>query len=133
MLASTPEAGSSAPSRPRGSTSRVMPIFCVWFSLPLGDTYQASQLAPPLQKSELLDAIVAWLLARAARQPLLLVFEDLHWSDSTSRELLERLAGVVHKHSLVVVTTARPEFENPGASEPGSSRSRGSIAGTSRP
>jgi len=92
---------------------RVMPIFCTWLSLPLGDTYQASQLAPPLQKSELLGAILAWLLARADRQPLLLVFEDLHWVDSTSRELLERLAGVVHQHALVVVTTARPEFENP--------------------
>lgn len=92
---------------------RVMPIFCTWLSLPLGDTYQASQLAPPLQKSELLGAILAWLLASADRQPLLLVFEDLHWIDSTSRELLERLAGVVHQHALVVVTTARPEFENP--------------------
>ncbi|HVG63963.1 MAG TPA: TOMM system kinase/cyclase fusion protein [Hyalangium sp.] len=92
---------------------RVMPIFCVWLSLPLGDTYQPSQLAPPLQKTELLDAIVAWILDRAHRQPLLLVFEDLHWIDSTSRELLERLAGVVHQHALAVVTTARPEFENP--------------------
>jgi TOMM system kinase/cyclase fusion protein len=92
---------------------RTMPIFCTWLSLPLGDTYQASQLAPPLQMSELLGAIVAWILARADRQPLLLVFEDLHWVDSTTRELIDRLAGVVHQHALVVVATARPEFENP--------------------
>ena len=92
---------------------RVMPIFCAWLSLPLGDTYFASQLAPPLQKSEILSAIVAWILARAARDPLLLVFEDLHWADPTSRELLERLAGEVHRHAVLVVTTARPELANP--------------------
>ncbi|WP_394828041.1 TOMM system kinase/cyclase fusion protein [Pendulispora albinea] len=95
--------------------ARVIPIFCAWLSLPLGDTYRASKLSPPLQKSELLDAIMAWLLDRAKRQPLLLAFEDLHWSDSTTRELLDRLASVVHQHALLVVTIARPEFANPWA------------------
>jgi len=92
---------------------RVMPIFCAWLSLPLGDAYHASQLAPQLQKSETLGAIVAWILARADRRPLLLVFEDLHWADPTSLELLERLAGEVQRHALLVVTTARPELVNP--------------------
>lgn len=92
---------------------RVMPIFCAWLSLPLGDTYHASQLAPQLQKSEILGAIAAWILGRADRRPLLFVLEDLHWTDPTSLELLERLAGEVSRHALLVVATARPEFANP--------------------
>lgn len=93
--------------------ARVMPIFCAWLSLPLSDTYYASQLAPPLQKSEILGAIIAWLHARAGREPLFLVVEDLHWTDPTTRELLERLVSEVAEHALLVVTTARPSFANP--------------------
>jgi len=92
---------------------RVMPIFCAWLLLPFGDAYHPSQLAPQLQKSEILGAIADWILARADLRPLLLVFEDLHWADPTSRELLERLAGETPRHPLLVVVTARPEIANP--------------------
>lgn len=93
--------------------ARAMPIFCAWLSLPFDDAYQPSQLAPALQKSEILNALVAWILARADRRPLFLVFEDLHWADPTSLELLERLVAEVHQHALLVVTTSRPELTNP--------------------
>jgi predicted ATPase len=50
---------------------------------------------------------------RAAEYPLLIMFEDLHWSDPTTRELLTILVERALKMRVLVVMTARPDFEPP--------------------
>jgi predicted ATPase len=68
----------------------------------------------PRQKRELiLAALVRQFEGLAQRQPTLLVFEDAHWIDSTSLELLERAAERVPRLSVLMVITFRPEFEAP--------------------
>ena len=58
-------------------------------------------------------ALVRQLESLAQRRPMLFLFEDAHWSDSTSLELLERLAERVRRLPVLVVVTFRPEFEPP--------------------
>ena len=59
--------------------------------------------------------MVAWLLAGARTQPLVLAFEDLHWADPTSLDLLKLLAERGATAPLMIVATARPEFRAPWA------------------
>jgi len=56
----------------------------------------------------------------AARQPLLVVFEDIHWSDPTTRELLDLIIDLAPKLKVPVTITFRPEFTPP--SDPGVAR-----------
>lgn len=72
-------------------------------------------LSPQRQKQQTQEALVAWLLADAARQPLLVVWEDLHWADPSTLELLDLLLGHVPTARLLLVLTARPEFRPPWA------------------
>ena len=84
---------------------------------PLLDISPATVGAPELPPDELrrrqLAAMTAWLLAGARAQPLVLAFEDLHWADPTSLDLLRMLAERGATAPLMIVATARPEFRAP--------------------
>jgi predicted ATPase len=67
-------------------------------------------LSPQRQKQKTQEALVAWLLAEAAQQPVLAVWEDLHWADPSTLELLALLLNHVPTARLLLVLTARPEF-----------------------
>ena len=86
---------------------------------PLLDISVATVGAPELTPDELrrrqLAAMAAWLLAGARAQPLVLAFEDLHWADPTSLDLLKMLAERGATAPLMIVATARPEFRAPWA------------------
>jgi class 3 adenylate cyclase/tetratricopeptide (TPR) repeat protein len=58
----------------------------------------------------LLQALLASIEAHARRGSLLIIFEDLHWADPTSRDLVELLVKQCRNISLLLVATARPEF-----------------------
>ncbi|EJL75715.1 TOMM system kinase/cyclase fusion protein [Variovorax sp. Varisp85] len=90
----------------------VLPIFCAWLSLPLGDS-APSQMSPPMQKALLLQSIAQWLLHMAEAAPLLLLLEDVHWADPTSIEFLEQLVAQLPQRRVLLVLTARPEWEKP--------------------
>ncbi len=55
----------------------------------------------------MLDAIERWLVASAATVPLLLVVEDLHWSTSSTRDVLRLLVRRAGRHPLLIVATTR--------------------------
>ncbi|MGB5082096.1 MAG: AAA family ATPase, partial [Burkholderiales bacterium] len=69
-------------------------------------------LTPEALKEKTLDALTRLLLARAAREPCLLVFEDLHWADPTTLEFLERLRLASAARGPLIVGTHRPEFRS---------------------
>ncbi len=76
--------------RPSGlPLAEVVPLFAGLLSVPLpAERYAALTLTPQQQKQQTLDALVAWLAAEAERQPVLVAWEDLHWADPTTLEVL---------------------------------------------
>ena len=80
--------------------------------LPEG-SYAALTLTPQQQRQQTLDALVAWLLAEAERQPVLAVYEDLHWADPSTLELLGALLEQAPTVPMLTVLTFRPVFVPP--------------------
>src|SRR6202453_4017665 len=71
---------------------------------------RAPKLSPEELRSRQLAALAAWVLAGAHTQPLVLAFEDLHWADPTSLDVLQALAERGAQASLLIIATTRPEF-----------------------
>ena len=57
--------------------------------------------------------MTAWVLAGARSQPVVLAFEDLHWADPTSLDLLRAFADRGAQAPLLLLATTRPEFRAP--------------------
>jgi len=67
-------------------------------------------LAPDQRKRRTLDLLIAWLHADAQASPLVVVVEDLHWVDASTREFLGTLLERIGDMPVLVVLTFRPEF-----------------------
>ncbi len=94
--------------------AEVVPLFASLLSLALPEgRYPAPALSPPQQKQQTQDALIAWLLEEAERQPLLTLWEDLHWADPSTLELLGLLIEQAPTVSLLIVLTFRPDFMPP--------------------
>ena len=65
------------------------------------------------KREKLLEALLNQLEAEARRRPVLMVFEDAHWIDPTSRELLDFTVDRVRRLPVLVAITFRPEFQPP--------------------
>jgi predicted ATPase/class 3 adenylate cyclase len=96
----------------------VAPLFAVLLSIPTGDRYPPLDLAPDQQMARTLDALVAQIEGLAQQLPVLEVFEDVHWIDPTSLELLGRLIERVRSLPVLLVITFRPEFKPPWVGHP---------------
>ena len=90
--------------------AEVVPLLAALLSLPVPEQYPPLTLSPQRQKQKTQEALVAWLLAETARQPVLAVWEDLHWADPSTLELLDLMLDHVPTARLLLVLTARPEF-----------------------
>jgi class 3 adenylate cyclase/tetratricopeptide (TPR) repeat protein len=74
---------------------------------------RAASFAPEELRRRQLAAMTALVLAGARSQPVVIAFEDLHWADPTSLDLLRALADRGAQAPLLVLATARPEFRPP--------------------
>ena len=74
---------------------------------------RATNFPPEELRRRQLAAMTSWVLAGARSQPLVLGFEDLHWADPTSLDLLRALADRGAQAPLLLVATTRPEFRAP--------------------
>jgi len=92
------------------SLDEVVPPLATLLSVPLDDRYPALALSPQQQRQQTLDTLVGWLLAEADRQPLLAVWEDLHWVDPSTQELLGLLLEQTPRVPMLSVLTFRPDF-----------------------
>ena len=70
-------------------------------------------LSPQRRREKLFEALLSQFEAEAQRRPVLMVFEDAHWIDPTSRELLDLTIDRVRRLPVLVVITFRPEFQPP--------------------
>ena len=76
------------------------------------------KLSPQRKRDMLLHALLHQLETIAARQPVLMVFEDAHWIDPTSRELLDLAIDRLPRLPVLLVTTFRPEFRPAWSGQP---------------
>ena len=74
------------------------------------DDQEWAKLDPPQRRHSMLDAVKRLLLRESQAQPLLLVFEDLHWCDSESQALLDSLVESLRAARLLLLVNYRPEY-----------------------
>ena len=88
------------------------------FALPADNRYSLKDLTPQKRKERTFEALLAQLDGLAARQPVLLIFEDVHWMDPTSLELLAATVEHVPQLRALLLATARSQFMAPWPSYP---------------
>jgi class 3 adenylate cyclase/predicted ATPase len=87
-------------------------------SLPSSERYPLPNLSPQRKKERTLEALTRQLEGLACRQPVVMIFEDAHWIDPTSRELLDLAVERVRSLPVLLIVTFRPEFRPPWTGQP---------------
>ena len=95
--------------------AQAVPVITSLLSIPIEDAerYPPLALTPQQQKEKTSEVILAWLAKEAERQPLLSVWEDLHWLDPSSLEFLRLHLAQAASGRILIVLTFRPEFQPP--------------------
>jgi class 3 adenylate cyclase/predicted ATPase len=108
----------AALARYRLPADEMLPAFAALLGLPAPAARAALAVGPQQRRQETLSALVALVLHLAAQQPVLMIIEDLHWSDPSTLEVLELLLEQALTVRLLLVLTARPEFRVPWGTRP---------------
>jgi class 3 adenylate cyclase/predicted ATPase len=87
-------------------------------SLPASERHPLPNLSPQRKKERTLEALIRQLEALSQRQPLVMVLEDAHWIDPTSRELLDLVVSRVSSLPVLLIVTSRPDFQPPWTGQP---------------
>jgi class 3 adenylate cyclase/predicted ATPase len=82
-------------------------------SLPATQARSDLELTPQRRKEMTFEALFAILERLSGHQPVLMLFEDVHWIDPTSRELLDRTIARIEHLPVLLIATFRPEFVPP--------------------
>jgi predicted ATPase len=93
--------------------AQVVPWFASLLGIATGQGYSKPELTPAALKARTFDALLGHLSGLARRGPVLVLFEDLHWADPTTAELLAATIAAMPAMRGLLVATARPEFRPP--------------------
>ena len=93
-------------------------LFAEMLSLPNDGRYPALDLAPQQRRQRTLEALTAQLAGLASQQPVLMIFEDAHWTDPTSLEAFGRAVDRIKTLPALLIVTFRPEFNAPWVGQP---------------
>ena len=91
------------------------PLFASLLSIPTGERYPPLSLSAAQQRRLTLAALLDQLEALARQKPVLMLFEDAHWADATSLEVLDLTVERIRALPVLVLITFRPEYEAPWA------------------
>jgi class 3 adenylate cyclase/tetratricopeptide (TPR) repeat protein len=94
------------------------PLLAALLSLPTGERYPPLGHTPQRQKELTLRALLAQVEGLAARQPVLMLFEDAQWSDPTSLELYDLIVDRLPTLPVLLIVTFRHEFTPPWTGQP---------------
>src|SRR5262249_55341545 len=86
--------------------------------LSLPNTAADLNLSPQRKRVQLFEALLHQLEAPARNRPVMIVLEDAHWIDPTSRELLDLTVDRVRRMPVLLVVTFRPEFQHGWSGQP---------------
>ena len=93
-------------------------LIAAMLSLPNDGRYPALDLTAQQRRQKTLEALIAQVEALTRRRPVLQIFEDAHWADPTSLELLGRAVDRVRTLPVLLIVTARPELQPPWIGQP---------------
>ena len=90
-----------------------VPLMAALLSLPSPEGYAPLTLSPPRQKQKTQAALVSWLLEETERHAVYSPWEDLHWADPSTLEVLTLMIQQAPTARLYLLLTFRPEFTSP--------------------
>ena len=90
-------------------------LFAEMLSLPNDGRYPAIELTPEQRRQRTLEALTEQLAGLASQNPVLMIFEDAHWTDPTSLEAFGRTVDRIKTLPVLLIVTFRPEFNAPWA------------------
>jgi class 3 adenylate cyclase/predicted ATPase len=93
-------------------------LFVEMLSLPNDGRYPALALSPELRRQRTLEALTAQMQVLSRQNPVLMIFEDVHWTDPTSLEAFGRAVDRLRTLPVLLIVTFRPEFEPPWIGRP---------------
>jgi class 3 adenylate cyclase/predicted ATPase len=88
-------------------------LFAEMLSLANDGRHRAQELSAEQRRQRTLEALSTQLAALAHQQPVLMIFEDAHWTDPTSLEVLGRTVDRIKTLPALMIVTFRPEFNAP--------------------
>lgn len=96
--------------------AETVPLFAQLLSIRYEGRYPALNMSPQRHKQRLFEVLRHGLEVNAARRPVLIVVEDLHWIDPSTDELVGLIVDRVERLPILMLLTARPEFrfDRPG-------------------
>jgi class 3 adenylate cyclase len=93
-------------------------LFAEMLSLPNDGRYPVLQLTPQQRRQKTLEALGLQTETLARQNPVLMIFEDAHWTDPTSLELFGRTVDRIANLRALLLVTFRPEFGPPWIGRP---------------
>ncbi len=94
--------------------AEAVPLFATLLSLPVpAEQYPPLNLSPQRQRQQTHDLLVAWLVEEAERQPVQVTWEDVHWADPSTLEVLGLVIEQAPTVRMLNLLTYRPEFHPP--------------------
>jgi class 3 adenylate cyclase/tetratricopeptide (TPR) repeat protein len=87
-------------------------------SLPSGDLAPPLDATPQRKRDKTFEALLRQVEGLARQRPVLMIFDDLHWIDPSSRELLDRVTERVADWRVLLLAMFRPEFQPPWTGQP---------------
>jgi predicted ATPase len=100
------------------TSSQDAALFAEMLSLPNDGRYPPVEVEPQLRRQKTLEALGSQVEGLARINPVLMIFEDAHWTDPTSLEFLTRVVDLAVSHRFLVLVTFRPEFSPPWTGRP---------------
>jgi class 3 adenylate cyclase/DNA-binding response OmpR family regulator/predicted ATPase len=97
-------------SRAGAATPADIPLYASLLSIPADGFYSSSVLTPQRQRDLTIAALLRQGLGLALARPAVIVFEDAHWIDSSTLELLNRFIASIKAARVFVLVSFRPEF-----------------------
>ena len=93
-------------------------LFAEMLSLANDGRYPTLDLAPPQRRQRTLEALSLQMEALSRSSPVLMIFEDAHWTDPTSLEAFGRAVDRIVTLRVLLIVTFRPEFDAPWIGRP---------------
>ena len=92
--------------------TEVTPLIAALLSIPFGERYPALSLSPTQVRRQTFSALLDQMEGLASQRPILMLFEDAHWADPSSVELLDLAIRRISRLPILLMITYRPEFES---------------------